>query len=69
MKENLETFQKLRLKYLNNQKNKKRTPKISNKLYQGMCSFKCTRIIDSRLASVFLKYLKNLSHPVLLLLF
>ena len=32
MKENL-LFKQLRLNYLNNQKNKKSTPKISNKLY------------------------------------
>ena len=39
MKENLR-FKQLRLNYLNKQKNKKRTPKISNELYKGRCGFK-----------------------------
>ena len=37
--------------------NEKRTPKIINKLYKGRCNFKCTRIIDYCLDSVFLKIL------------
>ena len=40
MKENL-CFKQLRMNYLNKQKKtKKRTPKISNKLYKGRCGFK-----------------------------
>ena len=59
MKANLH-FKQLRLNYINNQKtNKKRTAKVTNKLYQGSCDFKCTRTIDCHLASVFLKILNT----------
>ena len=69
MKENVR-FKQLRLNYINNQKtNKKRKPKISNKLYYGSCDFKCTRTVDYRLPSAFLEELKHLSHTILVLLF
>ena len=69
MKENLR-FKQLRLNYISNQKtNEKRKPKISNKLYYGSCDFKCTRTVDYRLRSVFLKEFKHLSHSILVLLF
>ena len=51
MKESLR-FKQLRLNYLNKQKKKQnKRPKIG----VGRCGFKCTRIVDFRLASVFLK--------------
>ena len=55
--------------YKQKKKNKKITLKISNKLYQGSCGFKWTRTIFCCLASVFLKNLKHLLHPILVLLF
>ena len=64
MKKNLR-FKQLRLNNLNKQKNKKKRPKISIKLYQGKCGFKSTKTIDFRLASVFLKNLKHLSYSIL----
>ena len=65
IKENL-CFKQLRMNYLKQPKKKrKRTPEISNKLYQGRCGFKCTRTIDYRLARVFLKNLKHHSQPTL----
>ena len=69
MKENLRLKQ-LRLNYINNQKNKQnRTPNISIKLFQGRYGYKCIRKIDCCLAGVFLKNLKHLSHPVVVLIF
>ena len=69
IKENLRLKQ-LRLFYLNNQKkNKKRTPKISNNSISVGAVSSVIEQFDSRLASVFLKNLKHLPHPVLVLLF
>ena len=48
---------KLPLNYENNQSNNKKTPKVSNNLYQGRCGIKCTGTIDCRLASASLKSL------------
>ena len=50
-------------------KNKKRTPKISNNSISVGAVSSVIEQFDCRLASVFLKNLKHLPHPVLVLLF
>ena len=65
MKENLR-FTQLRLNYINNNK---KISKISNNSCQDRFGFKCTRTIGYRLASIFLKNMKILSQPILVLLF
>ena len=63
MKQNLR-FKQLRLNYLNNQKKKRKKEKKEHlrlviTSIKGRCGFKCTRTIDCRLASAFLKNLKT----------